>query len=148
MKPNKLKWHLETKHSEMKNKPQEYFRRKLDDVHIQQKPFVNTTTILSKTLLASYQVAYRIAQNKKPHTIGVSLILPAAIDIVQTMLGEKCAQQLCSIPLSNNTVSWRISDISEDLEEQLMEKLRNNHFAIQINEATDCSGVAHLIAYV
>jgi hypothetical protein len=29
MKPNKLKWHLETKHSDMKNKPQEYFRRNL-----------------------------------------------------------------------------------------------------------------------
>jgi hypothetical protein len=29
-----------------------------------------------------------------------------------------------------------------------MEKLRNNRFAIQIDEATDCSGVAHLTAYV
>jgi hypothetical protein len=87
MKPNKLKRHLETKHSEMKNKPQEYIRRKLDDVRIQQKSFVNTTTVSSKALLASYQVAYRIAQNKKPHTIGESLILPAAIDMVQTMLG-------------------------------------------------------------
>jgi hypothetical protein len=29
-----------------------------------------------------------------------------------------------------------------------MEKFRNNRFAIQIDEATDCSGVAHLIAYV
>jgi hypothetical protein len=68
--------------------------------------------------------------------------------MVQTMLGEKCAQQHRNIPLSNNTASRRISDISEDLEEQLMEKLRNNSFAIQIDEATDCSGVAHLIAYV
>jgi hypothetical protein len=29
-----------------------------------------------------------------------------------------------------------------------MEKLRNNSFAIQIDEATDCGGVAHLIAFV
>jgi hypothetical protein len=148
MKPNKLKRHLETKHSKMKNKPQEYFHRKLDDVRIQQMSFVNTTTISSKALLASYQVAYRIAQNKKPHTIGESLILPAAIDMVQTVLGEKCAQQLRNIPPSNNTVSRLIFDISEDSEEQLMEKFRNNRFAIQIDEATDCSGVAHLIAYV
>jgi hypothetical protein len=132
----------------MKNKPQEYFHRKLDDVRIQQMSFVNTTTISSKALLVSTQVAYRIVQNKKPHTIGESLILLAAIDMVQTMLGEKCAQQLHNIALSNNTVSQRISDISEDLEEQMMEKLRNNRYAIQINKATDCSGVAHLIAYV
>jgi hypothetical protein len=38
--------------------------------------------------------------------------------------------------------------MSEDLEEQLMEKLRNNRFVIQIDEATDCSGVVHFIAYV
>jgi hypothetical protein len=111
MKPNKLKRHLETKHSEMKNKPQEYFRRKLDDVRIQQKSFVNTTTVSSKALLVSYQVAYRIAQNKKPYTIGENLIRPAATDMVQTMLGEKCAQQVDNIPLSNNTVCRRISDI-------------------------------------
>jgi hypothetical protein len=46
------------------------------------------------------------------------------------------------------TVSRRISDISEDLEEQLKQKLRNNRFAIQSDEATDCSGVAHLIAHL
>jgi hypothetical protein len=37
MKPLKLKRHLETKHSEMKNKPEEYLRRKLDEIRIQQK---------------------------------------------------------------------------------------------------------------
>jgi hypothetical protein len=129
----------------MKNKPQKYFHGKLDDARIQQKSFVNTTTISFKALLASYQVAYRIAQNKKPHKIGESLILPAATDMVQTMLGEKCAQELRNILMSNNTVSRRISDISEDLKEHL---LKNNRFAIQINEATDCSGISHLTAYV
>jgi hypothetical protein len=54
MKPLKLKLHLETKHMEMKNKPEEYFRRKLNEVHIQQKSFVNTTGGSSKALLASH----------------------------------------------------------------------------------------------
>jgi hypothetical protein len=38
--------------------------------------------------------------------------------------------------------------MSEDLEEQLIEKLRSKCFAIQINEATECSSVDHSIAYV
>jgi hypothetical protein len=82
MKPNNLKRHLETKHSEMKNKPQEYFRRKLYEIRIQQRSFVNTTTVSSEVLLTSYQVSYRIAQNKKPHTIAEIVILRAAIDMM------------------------------------------------------------------
>jgi hypothetical protein len=42
MRPNKLKRHLETKHSEIKNKPEEYFGRKPDEIRTQQKSFVNS----------------------------------------------------------------------------------------------------------
>jgi hypothetical protein len=69
MKPNKLKRNLETKHSELKNKPEEYFRIKLDEIRIQQKRFVNTITVLSKSVLASYQVSYGRVQ-KKTHAIA------------------------------------------------------------------------------
>jgi hypothetical protein len=64
------------------------------------------------------------------------------------VFGKKCAQQLCNIPLSNNTICRRIPDISEGLEEQLIDKLRNKGFSINIDEATDCSGTGHLIAYM
>jgi hypothetical protein len=39
------------------------------------------------------------------------------------MFGGKCTQQLRNIPPSNNTVSRRIADFSEDLKEQLIEKV-------------------------
>jgi hypothetical protein len=94
MKPNKLKWHLEKERSEMKNKPEEYFCRKLDENRILQISFVNTTPVSSKAQLASYQFSYRIAKNKNPHTITET-----ETDIVQTMFGQKCAQQLRNIPL-------------------------------------------------
>ncbi|GFY11674.1 SCAN domain-containing protein 3 [Trichonephila clavipes] len=56
---------------------------------------------------------------KKPDTIGEELILPAAIEIVETMFGDNFAKELQSIPLSNDTVSRRIHDVAEDIEQQL-----------------------------
>jgi hypothetical protein len=64
------------------------------------------------------------------------------------MFSEKCAQQLRNIPLSNNTVSRRFADISEGLEEQMIEKVRNKRCSMQIDKAIDCSVIGHLIAYV
>jgi hypothetical protein len=59
MKPNKLKRHPETKHSEIENKPEVYFRRKFDEFRFQQMNDVNNTTMSSKALLTSYQVSHR-----------------------------------------------------------------------------------------
>jgi len=64
------------------------------------------------------------------------------------MFGDNLAQQLKSIPLSNDTVSRQISDISEDLNEQLFEKLKNNVFGLQVDEATDKHRQSYLLAYV
>ncbi|GFV84812.1 zinc finger BED domain-containing protein 5 [Trichonephila clavipes] len=56
--------------------------------------------------------------------------------------------ELQSIPLSNDTVSRRIDDIAEDVEQQLFGKLRDKLFSIQLDEATDSNKDAHFIAYV
>ncbi|GFX79334.1 zinc finger BED domain-containing protein 5 [Trichonephila clavipes] len=85
---------------------------------------------------------------KKPHTIAEELILPAAIEIVETMFGDNFAKELQSIPLSNDTVSRQIDDIAEDVEQQLFGKLRDKLFSIQLDEATDSNKDAHFIAYV
>ncbi|GFW83627.1 SCAN domain-containing protein 3 [Trichonephila clavipes] len=50
--------------------------------------------------------------------------------------------------LSNDTVSHRIDDIAEDIEQQLFGKLRDKLFSIQLDEATDSNKDAHFIAYV
>lgn len=148
MKPNKLKRHLDTKHKDVSTKPRDFFVRKLNSFRSAQKSFTKTASLPSKALLASYQVSFRIAQCKKAHAIGETLVLPAAIDMVSTMIGEKEAETLKTIPLSNNTVARRISDISEDVCDQLLEKLKGKDFAIQVDEATDIHRDAHLIGYV
>lgn len=148
MVPNKLKRHLETTHSTLMNKSRDYFVRQLAKLEKQFSSFVKQTNVPSKALLASYKVAFRIAQYKKHHTIAEELILPSAIDMVSTLIGESVANQLKNIPLSNNTISQRIQDISDNINDQLIDKLRNKTFAIQLDEATDNNKDAYLICYV
>ncbi len=98
--------------------------------------------------MASFKVAYSIAQCKKPHKIAEQLILPVAIDIVSIMLDETRAAKLKAIPLSNDTVAQRIHDISDDLEDQLKENLRDKRFALQVDEATVSNQDGSFISYV
>jgi hypothetical protein len=71
-----------------------------------------TDTINKKRLEASYMVRYRVARTGKPHTIVEDFILPAAVDMAGTMLGEKATKTIQTMPSSNNTVSQRISDMA------------------------------------
>jgi hypothetical protein len=52
-------------------------------------------------------------------------------------LGEKVAKQLESIPLSNDTVTRRISDMASNVKEQLIEKVNDSkYYSIQLMLAT------------
>lgn len=148
LKPNKLRRHLETTHPEHKDKPVDYFRKKLINCRAQQSHFTKAASVPLNAQLASYKVAYRVAQCKKPHTIAEELILPSAIDMVSTMIDEATASKLKAIPLSNNTIARRINDMSKDIEEQLNDKLRDSRFALQMDEATDSNKDCLLISYV
>ncbi len=101
-----------------------------------------------KLLKISYTVAEKIAKAKKGHTIAETLILPCATEIVKELFGEDKSKQLAKIPLSNNTVKRRIATMSEDVRDQLSARLRGNNFALQIDESTDVSKMAQLLAYV
>ena len=48
-------------------------------------------------------------------------MLPAALDLVSTIIGESTAQKLKAVPLSNNTISRRIDKISDDTNDHLGE---------------------------
>ncbi|GFX82814.1 SCAN domain-containing protein 3 [Trichonephila clavipes] len=89
-----------------------------------------------------------ISKRFMPHTTAEELILPAAIEIVETMFGDNFAKELQSIPLSNGTVSRQIDDLAGDVEQQLFGKLRDKLFSIQLDEATDSNKNVHFIAYV
>ncbi|GFV11072.1 SCAN domain-containing protein 3 [Trichonephila clavipes] len=88
------------------------------------------------------------ADSMKPNKLKRHFETLHAIEIVETMFGDNFAKELQSIPLSNDTVSRRIDDIAEDVEQQLFGKLRDKLFSIQLDEATDCNKDAPFIAYV
>ncbi|XP_041844388.1 protein FAM200A-like isoform X1 [Melanotaenia boesemani] len=68
--------------------------------------------------------------------------------MVSAMIDDNCAAKLRAIPLSNDTIARRICDISNDLEDQLIEKLQDIRFSLQVDEATDSNKNCLLIAYV
>ncbi|GFV65279.1 protein FAM200A [Trichonephila clavipes] len=112
------------------------------------KKHLKKLSVNEKALLTSYNVSYKIVRCKTPHTIAEELILPAAIEIVETMFGDNFAKELQSIPLSIDTISRRIDDIAEDIEQKLFGKLRDKLFSIQLDEAKESNKDAHLITYV
>ncbi|XP_060846219.1 zinc finger BED domain-containing protein 5-like [Rhopalosiphum padi] len=148
MLPSKLKRHLEANHKYTIGKPRDYFIRKLKELKQEKSTFFKNASIPTNALIASYKVSYRIAKCKKPHTIAEELILPAAIDMVNIMVGESAGKLLSKVPLSNNTVSRRIHHMAEDLNDQLIEKIKEKEFGLQLDEATDNNKDAHLICYV
>ena len=78
-----------------------------------------------------------------------TLILPACKAIVNEMLGPDTAKERAKVPLSDNTIARRIDDISADIESMVLEKMRiSRKFALQLDESTDISGYAQLLANV
>ena len=53
--------------------------------------FLNFLPTPAKVQLASFKIAYRIEKSKRLHTIAEELVLPAALDLVSTMIGKSAA---------------------------------------------------------
>ncbi|GFV87112.1 protein FAM200B [Trichonephila clavipes] len=122
MKPAKLKRHLETKHKELQNKHANFFQRRAENPKIQSANLKKFTTIPQKALRASLEASYLIGKTMIPHTIGESLILPAATKIISIMHGDKYEYEIKTIPLSRD-VSRRISEMSRNIESEVIKRI-------------------------
>jgi hypothetical protein len=129
--------HFETKHGDLKHKPLEYFQTKLSDFSASKVQIMSFSGVNLKAVEASYKVSLRRAKSGKPHIIGQSSLLPAAKDVASSVVGQKVAEQLYSIPLSNDTISRRISDMLSNVKEQLIEKVKaSKYYSTQLVLAT------------
>nr|XP_023025874.1 zinc finger BED domain-containing protein 5-like [Leptinotarsa decemlineata] len=69
--------------------------------------------------------------------------------MVSAMLGDKASKELDVVSLSNNTVKRRIDDLSGNVKEQQIFYVKASRFyALQLDESTDISNDANLLAYV
>ena len=77
------------------------------------------------------------------------MILPACKAIVTEMLGPEAVKEIAKVPLSDNAISRRINEKSADIESVVLDKICiDNKFALQLDESTDISGHAQLLANV
>ena len=94
-------------------------------------------------------VASRIARSKKAFTIAEELILPSTIDMCREIIGEAAASKLQIVSLSNDTITRQIVEMSNDIEHQLLEKIKfNPYYSIPLDESTDVSKAALLLVFV
>ena len=66
-------------------------------------------------LAASYEVAYLIAKQGKPHTVGEKLVKTAVLKMINIMLGKPAENTLSHILFSNDTISNRTDEMSDDI---------------------------------
>ena len=66
------------------------------------------------------------------------------------MVGESVAQKLKVVPLLNNTSCRRIDKIADNINDQLVAKMRKNEFGLLLDEATTSTSHKdiYLICYV
>ena len=108
--------------------------------------FTTQTVNVSRTLVASHEIYLIIVKCGKNHTMGEDLIKPSTTAFLKTV-PEKDDNAVKAIPLSNNTVSKRIDEMSEDIETQLVEKPKSRYLSPQMVESTLRESEVVLLAY-
>ena len=84
MKPSLLKRHLERNHPNKMSADKSYFQRLADNVKRHRMDKTGQMQQRSKDVVAaSYEIALLVAEQKQPHTIAESLILPRAKILVK-----------------------------------------------------------------
>ena len=149
MRPNKLLRHAEAKHPELTSKPLDFFKRMLTNLKTGRSVLQRYTSVNEKSLYVSYLISLRIARAGKPYTIGETLVLPAIKDTVKAFFGDKGVKEIESIPLSNNTVTRRIDEMSQWVENRVVERvIESPFFSLQMDESTDVEGLCQLLVFV
>ena len=98
---------------------------------------------------ASFEIAYIIAQAKKPHNIVEALIKPCMIKAASLVLGVASSNKLTKISLSDSTMKKRFDKLANEIEFQVLQKMQGSpFFVIQCDETTDVTQLSQLLVYI
>ena len=98
---------------------------------------------------ASHEIALIVAKNKKPHTIAEEHIMPAAKVLAKQVISDEAVSNLNSVPLSNNTIQRAITEMSTDINEQVITEVQGSKYGFAIlDKTTDVSNCAQLLVFV
>lgn len=151
MKPARLREHLEKVHpSNSKDSIDVFKQKRARFLAAGTLPKLGFSSSQKPALEASFKVAYLIAKNKKPHTIGETLVKPCALEMVKLMCGHQQMKQVKQVPLSNDTIHSRIGDMAADILEQVVSEMRSSPFPVsmQLDESTDVAQCSQLLVFV
>jgi hypothetical protein len=149
LRADKLKKHLVTQHKSDSSKGIDFFRRHQANLEKEQFYFEKEVHTNEKYTLASFAGSWMVAKAKKPFTIAEDLCLPFTIKVNSILFGKEVANETKRVPFSDTTVARRISALSKDVQDQLIERIKvSGKFAIQLDESEDISKRPMLLCYV
>jgi hypothetical protein len=149
MKPL-LRRHLKTKHQQYVDKPLEFFVGKKRELGPSKKKLTNTVPTKSEYIFTGlFSCGIQNSADRRIIQYCWRFILAAAKGMVSCVLGDKSLKLLDKIPVWNDTIARRIHDMAGDAEnQQLTPRLKNNYFAIQVDESRDVPGLRiHLVLW-
>ena len=150
IQPSRMINYLKAKHHEKANKDVTYFcdlKERFERRSTICRLFKLYGNELDKGLVASYKVSKLIAKCGKSHIIGETLIIPAVKEIISTMMPTQ-KHITTSIPLSNSSVSFRIKEMANNIENKLCDELKTTQFSLQLDETTLLDNKALILVYV
>lgn len=93
-------------------------------------------------------MSYRIALAGQVYTVTENLIKRYAVEMATCVMGEESKEKLATVSFSNNTVKRHIQVLSAT-DKRLVSRLKSRYaFPLQLDESTDVSGLAVLLALV
>jgi hypothetical protein len=117
----------------LKSKDINYFKRLLSSQKKETNKFTKKLNISERALEASFVISQKIVNNMKAYNIGENLIKPTCKEIMQIMIGDEAVLEIHKIPISNDTITRRISDMSLDIKKHTVEKMKLSRFTQMYN---------------